>query len=118
MADEKTLIAATGMLIADNQNGVRGIFMSRQRVILVTVGILLSLLLASMEGTVVATAMPTIVSHLGGLAIYSWVFSAFMLASTTTMPVFGKLSDLYCRRPVYAMDMGLFLLGLVFVCQW
>jgi len=85
--------------------------MSRQRVWLVTAGIMLSLLLASMEGTVVATAMPTIVNQLGGLAMYSWVFSAFMLASTTTMPVFGKLSDVYGRRPVYTVAMGLFLMG-------
>src|SRR5215475_5147651 len=94
---------------------VRGIYMSRQRVILVTAGIMLSLLMASMEATVVATAMPTIVSHLGGLAIYSWVFSAFMLASTTTMPIFGKLSDLYGRRPVYTAAMALFLVG-SFLC--
>jgi EmrB/QacA subfamily drug resistance transporter len=85
--------------------------MSRQRVILVTVGIMLSLLMASMEATVVATAMPTIVGHLGGLAIYSWVFSGFMLASTTTVPVFGKLSDLYGRRPVYIAAMACFLVG-------
>ncbi|HKA56145.1 MAG TPA: MFS transporter, partial [Candidatus Binatia bacterium] len=85
--------------------------MPRQRVILVTVGIMLSLLMASMEATVVATAMPTIVGHLGGLAIYSWVFSGFMLASTTTVPVFGKLSDLYGRRPVYTAAMACFLVG-------
>jgi EmrB/QacA subfamily drug resistance transporter len=78
---------------------------------LVTAGIMLSLLMASMEATVVATAMPTIVSHLGGLAIYSWVFSAFMLASTTTVPIFGKLSDLYGRRPVYTVAMAFFLVG-------
>lgn len=85
--------------------------MSRQRVILITIGIMLSLFMASMEATVVATAMPTIVGQLGGLAIYSWVFSAFMLASTTSVPVFGKLSDIYGRRPIYAIAMGLFLLG-------
>ncbi|HEV8712546.1 MAG TPA: MDR family MFS transporter [Candidatus Binatia bacterium] len=87
--------------------------MSRQRVILVTASIMLSLFMASMEGTVVATAMPTIVGQLGGLAIYSWVFSAFMLASTTTVPVFGKLSDLYGRRPVYTVAMALFLVGCI-----
>jgi EmrB/QacA subfamily drug resistance transporter len=59
--------------------------------------------------------MPTIVSHLGGLAIYSWVFSAFMLASTTTVPIFGKLSDLYGRRPVYTVAMAFFLVG-SFLC--
>ncbi len=90
---------------------VRRISMSRQRVMLVTAGIMLSLLMASMEATVVATAMLIIVSHLGGLAIYSWVFSAFMLASTTTVPIFGKLSDLYGRRPVYIVAMAFFLVG-------
>jgi EmrB/QacA subfamily drug resistance transporter len=87
--------------------------MSRQRVIVVTAGIMLSLFMASMEGTVIATAMPTIVAQLGGLSIYSWAFSAYMLTSTTTVPVYGKLSDLYGRRSVYAVAMGIFLLGSV-----
>ncbi|MBI3244546.1 MAG: MFS transporter [Chloroflexi bacterium] len=85
--------------------------MSRQRIIALTLGIMLSIFMASMEATVVATAMPTIVSQLGGLASYSWVFSAYMLASTTTVPLFGKFSDLYGRRPVYAVSMTLFLAG-------
>ena len=85
--------------------------MSQRRVVLITAGIMLSLFLASMEATVVATAMPTIVSQLGGLESYSWVFSAYMLASTTTVPLFGKLSDLYGRRLIYAIAMVLFLAG-------
>src|SRR5262245_28118021 len=89
--------------------------MSRQGTILVTEGIMLSLLMASMEGTVVSTAMPTIVGQLGGLAVYSWVFSAFMLASTTTVPIYGKLSDVYGRRPVYMVAMVFFLVG-SFLC--
>src|SRR5262245_57519558 len=76
---------------------------------------MLSLFLASMEATVVATAMPTIVSQLGGLESYSWVFSAYMLTSTTTVPLFGKLSDLYGRRPIYVAAIGLFLIG-SFLC--
>ena len=64
--------------------------MSRNRIILVTIGIMFSLFLASMESTVVATAMPTIVGQLGGLEHYSWVFSAFMLASTTSVPLYGN----------------------------
>jgi EmrB/QacA subfamily drug resistance transporter len=84
---------------------------SRKRVILVTVGVMLSLFMASMEATVVATAMPTIVAQLGGLASYSWVFSAFMLASTTMVPIFGKLSDLHGRKPIYAIAVALFLTG-------
>ena len=74
---------------------------------------MLSLFLASMESTVVATAMPTIVGQLGGLEHYSWVFSAFMLASTTTVPIYGKLSDIYGRRNLYVFAMVLFLVGSV-----
>jgi EmrB/QacA subfamily drug resistance transporter len=87
--------------------------MSQRRVVVVTAAIMLSLFLASMESTVVATGMPTIVSQLGGLEYYSWVFSAYMLASTTTVPLYGKLSDLYGRRPIYAAAMVLFLIGSV-----
>src|ERR1700712_1459199 len=87
--------------------------MPRQRTLLITIGVMLSLFMASMEGTVVATAMPTIVSQLGGLDSYSWVFSVYMLTSTTTVPVYGKLSDLYGRRPVYVFAMVLFLIGSV-----
>jgi EmrB/QacA subfamily drug resistance transporter len=87
--------------------------MSRNRIILVTIGIMLSLFLASMESTVVATAMPTIVGQLGGLEHYSWVFSAFMLASTTSVPLYGKLSDIYGRRRIYVIAMSLFLIGSV-----
>lgn len=78
---------------------------------------MLSLFMASMEGTVIATAMPTIVSQLGGLAIYSWAFSAYMLTSTCTVPVYGKLSDIYGRRNVYAVAMAIFLLGSVLCGQ-
>jgi EmrB/QacA subfamily drug resistance transporter len=84
--------------------------MSR-RTLVITIGVMLSLFMASMESTVVATAMPTIVSQLGGLSGYSWVFSVYMLASTTTVPVYGKLSDVYGRKPVYATAMLLFLIG-------
>src|SRR5512133_4087483 len=87
--------------------------MTRNRIIIVTVGIMLSLFLASMESTVVATAMPTIVGQLGGLEHYSWVFSAFMLASTTTVPLYGKLSDIYGRRNLYVFAMALFMAGSV-----
>jgi EmrB/QacA subfamily drug resistance transporter len=87
--------------------------MSRNRIILVTAGIMLSLFLASMESTVVATAMPTIVGQLGGLEHYSWVFSAFMLASTAAVPLYGKLSDIYGRRRLYVSAMALFLIGSV-----
>lgn len=61
----------------------------------------------------VATAMPTIVGQLGGLEHYAWVFAAYMVASTTTVPLYGKLSDLYGRRRLYVVAMALFLAGSV-----
>ena len=85
--------------------------MPRRQVITVTAGIMLSLFMASMESTVVATGMPTIVSQLGGFNSYSWVFSAYMLTSTTTVPLYGKLSDIYGRKPIYTVAMAIFLFG-------
>jgi EmrB/QacA subfamily drug resistance transporter len=84
-----------------------------KRVRVIIAGIMLSLFLAAVESTVVATAMPTIVAELGGLESYSWVFSAYMLTSTTMVPLYGKLSDLYGRRRLYFVAMALFLLGSV-----
>ncbi len=86
---------------------------SNKQVAVITLGVMLSLFMASMEATVVATAMPTIVGQLGGLATYSWVFTAYLLASTTTVPIYGKLSDIYGRRSVYVVAMALFLIGSV-----
>lgn len=85
--------------------------MSQRRVILITLGVMTSLFMASMESTVIATAMPTIVAQLGGLESYSWVFAIYMLASTTVGPIFGKLSDIYGRRPVYMVAIATFMLG-------
>ncbi|MBI3913790.1 MAG: MFS transporter [Chloroflexi bacterium] len=85
--------------------------MSHRQLHIVTAALMLSLFLASMEATVVATAMPTIVAELGGLSIYAWVFSAYMLASTTAVPIFGKLSDIYGRLRIYLISVALFLIG-------
>ncbi|MBI4592605.1 MAG: MFS transporter, partial [Candidatus Rokubacteria bacterium] len=74
-------------------------------------GVMLSIFLAAMESTVVATAMPTVVGSLGGLNIYSWVFSGFLLTSTVTMPLWGRLSDLFGRRPTYLAGLTIFLAG-------
>ncbi len=78
---------------------------------LVTSGVLLGMFLAALEATVVGTAMPTVVASLGGLAHYSWVFTAYMLTSTATVPVWGRLSDLCGRRRVYLAGMAVFLVG-------
>ena len=85
--------------------------MSSRRRWLVTVGVMTGMLLAALEATVVGTAMPTIVAALGGLGHYSWVFSAYLLTSTVTVPVWGKLSDLFGRRRLFQIGVGVFLIG-------
>jgi EmrB/QacA subfamily drug resistance transporter len=78
---------------------------------LVVLGVMLSIFLGAMESTVVATAMPRVVASLGGLEIYSWVFSGFLLTSTVTMPLWGRLSDLFGRRRVFLTGLVVFLCG-------
>jgi EmrB/QacA subfamily drug resistance transporter len=77
----------------------------------VTLGVMMGLFLAAIEQTVVATAMPTVVSSLGGLDIYSWVFSIYLLTSTVSVPVWGRLSDVHGRRNCYLVSIGIFILG-------
>ena len=78
---------------------------------LITAGVLTGTALAALEATVVGAAMPTVVASLGGLEHYSWVFAAYLLTSTVTVPLWGKLSDLYGRRPLYQVGIALFLGG-------
>ncbi|QRG66181.1 MDR family MFS transporter [Brevibacillus choshinensis] len=78
---------------------------------LILTGLLLGLLLSSLDQTITATAMPTVVKELGGLSLYSWVFSIYMLTSTTSMPIYGKLADLYGRKRMYLFGMAIFLVG-------
>ena len=78
---------------------------------LTVVALLLGLFLAAMEMTVVSTAMPTAVGDLGGLRLYAWVFSAYMLAATVSVPIYGKLADLRGRKPVMLVGVALFLAG-------
>jgi len=77
----------------------------------VTLGVLGGSFLAAIEATIVATAMPTVVEQFGGLSHYSWVFSGYLLTSTVTTPVWGRLSDIYGRRTPYMAAIGLFLVG-------
>src|SRR2546426_10854229 len=72
------------------------------------VGLLVTLLLAALDSTVVGTAMPRILAELGGLDRYTWVTTAYLLASTVTVPVAGKLSDLYGRKRVLLIGVGAF----------
>ncbi|MFL5578770.1 MAG: MFS transporter [Gemmatimonadaceae bacterium] len=82
-------------------------------VLVVFGGLALVMLLAALDGTIVSTALPTIVSELGGLAHLSWVVTAYLLAQTVVTPVYGKLGDLYGRKPVLQGGIVLFLIGSV-----
>lgn len=81
------------------------------RVRAVFVGLMLALLLASLDQTIVATALPTIVDDLGGLEHISWVTTAYLLAATASTPLYGKLGDLYGRKRVFQTAIAIFLVG-------
>ena len=61
--------------------------------------------------TVVSTAMPTAIGDLGGIHLYAWIFGAYLLTATVTFPIYGKLADLYGRKPVMLFGLAMFLLG-------
>ncbi|HJP95398.1 MAG TPA: MFS transporter [Pyrinomonadaceae bacterium] len=85
--------------------------LSHDRVLVVFSGLLLVMLLAALDSTIVATALPTIVGELGGLAHLSWVVTAYLLAQTIVTPIYGKLGDLYGRKRVLQVAIVLFLIG-------
>jgi EmrB/QacA subfamily drug resistance transporter len=78
---------------------------------LIVAALLLAIFMAAMEATVVATAMPTVISELGGIALYGWVGASYLLASTVTVPLYGKLADRRGRKPVLLLGIALFLVG-------
>jgi len=73
--------------------------------------VMVTMFFASMNQTVVSTAIPTIVSDLQGFELYAWIFSSFMITSAVTVPIYGKLSDIYGRRPFYIFGLIVFSLG-------
>jgi len=77
--------------------------------LLIVVGMMAALALAALDATVVGTALPTIVGQLGGLAQYGWVFSAYLLTSTTSVPFAAKLADMVGRKPVFLTGLAIFL---------
>ena len=77
----------------------------------VVAGLLLGILMASMDNTIVVTAMGTIVGDLGGLENFVWVVSAYMVAEMAGMPIFGKLSDMYGRKRFFIFGLIVFMIG-------
>ncbi|TMD55890.1 MAG: MFS transporter [Chloroflexi bacterium] len=83
--------------------------MSRRRLVLVTVGVMLALLLAALDQTIVGTAMPRIIADLNGFDKYAWVTTAYLVTSTVTVPIAGKLGDLFGRKPFVLVGMAGFM---------
>ena len=81
------------------------------RIMVSVLGMLLAMLLAALDQTIVATALPRVAADLGGFDQFAWVFTAYMLASTSSIPIMGKLSDIYGRKWVLAAGVAIFLLG-------
>src|SRR5947209_9320965 len=85
--------------------------MTKQAKILVTLGLMLGTALSALDTNIGGTALLSIVGKLGGITLYSWVFSAYLLTSTTTGPIYGKLADLFGRKPVFLFGTAVFLIG-------
>ena len=85
----------------------------RRRLRLTFLGLLMAVLLAALDQTIVPTALPSIVGDLDGLDRISWVVTAYVLAATVGLPVYGKLGDLYGRKRIFLLAVVVFLLGSV-----
>jgi EmrB/QacA subfamily drug resistance transporter len=85
--------------------------LSHRQILVIYSGLLLGILLAALDQTIVSTALPTVVGDLGGLNRLSWVVTSYLLASTITQPIYGKLGDLYGRKRLFQVAIVIFLIG-------
>ena len=85
--------------------------LTHKEILVVMSGLMTGILLAALDQTIVSTALKRIVEDFNGLNHYSWVVTAYLLTSTATTPLYGKISDIYGRRPVYQFAIVFFLLG-------
>lgn len=70
---------------------------------LILIACMLAMFMSAIEATIVATAMPTIIGDLGGFSLLGWVFSVYLLAQAITIPIYGRLADLYGRKPIFSL---------------
>src|SRR6266571_5087516 len=84
---------------------------TRRETLLTMAGVLLVMLLASLDQTIVGTAMPRIITDLQGFDRYTWVTTAYLLTSTVMVPIYGKLSDIFGRKPIFLIGVVVFLIG-------
>ena len=105
----QTPAAETAAAIASSAAG--GYQPPSRRQILAILGLMMGMFLAALDQTIVATAIRTIGDDLNGLTLQAWVTTAYLITSTIATPMYGKLSDIYGRKPLYLVAIGLFLLG-------
>jgi EmrB/QacA subfamily drug resistance transporter len=86
-------------------------YLSHRQILVVMSGLLAGMFLGALDQSIVGTALPTITSELGGLDKLSWVVTAYLLTATAATPLWGKISDLYGRKPIFQAAIGIFLLG-------
>src|SRR5215467_8123148 len=84
---------------------------SRAEIVSILFGLILAMFLASLDQTIVATSLSVMAQDLNGWTLISWVVSAYLVASTVTTPIYGRLSDMYGRRPILSVAIGLFLVA-------
>ena len=85
----------------------------RRQVILTMAGVMLAMFLAALDQTIVSTAMPRIIADLGGFDRYTWVTTAYLVASTISVPIVGRLTDIYGRKIFFIGGIAVFLVGSV-----
>ncbi|HWE82960.1 MAG TPA: MDR family MFS transporter, partial [Gaiellaceae bacterium] len=90
-----------------------GYTLPRGRILAIYGGLSIALLLASIDQTIVSTVLPEIVADIGGIGQYSWTFTAYLLTATVTIPLYGKLGDVYGRRPLFVFAIGTFIVSSV-----
>jgi EmrB/QacA subfamily drug resistance transporter len=103
-------VGVSGVSEADVTGGERPVLTQRQLLVAFS-GLILSVVLSAMDTTIVATALPTITSDLGGLGHVTWVVTVYLLAQTVATPIYGKLGDLFGRKRLFQIAIAVFLLG-------
>src|SRR5471032_224634 len=86
-------------------------YLGHRQILTVLGALMLGMLLAALDQTIVSTALPTIVGDLGGLNHLSWVVTSYLLASTVSTPLYGQLGDMLGRKPVFQAAIVIFLIG-------
>jgi len=104
-------VSDTGVLEAQEPEDGILVHINRRAQFLTLGAVMLGMLLGSLDQTIVGTAMPKIVNDLNGFQRYSWVITAYLVASTAMMPIFGKISDIFGRKWLYMLGIATFLLG-------